>query len=230
LRLILDLEVRQRRNDNSSEQYWHEWKLPVPTQDGRMLLALIRLDLERNTFSAPIRKVTVEAVPISPRMAQGNLFAPPSPEAEKLEITLARIRGVVGCVDAEGQSCVGAPAIVDTHRPLSFSVQPFSSAPSVKDSIAAASPVIAFRVFRPALGTCVELDGGTPHLVRLWKKYRHVLASSGPWHSSGNWWSRGKAWSREEWDVALKTSAGIGFYRIYRDQLLKQWFVEGIFD
>src|SRR5260221_5980335 len=45
---------------------------------------------------SPIKKLTVEAVPVKPRMAQGNLFAPPSPETEKLEITLARIRGVVG--------------------------------------------------------------------------------------------------------------------------------------
>ncbi len=38
------------------------------------------------------------------------------------------------------------------------------------------------------------------------------------------------AWAREEWDIALKTPAGIGLYRIYRDEIGGQWFVEGMFD
>ena len=91
------------------------------------------------------------------------------------------------------------------------------------------SPVIALRIFRPALETAVELDGRKPHFVRLWNRYRRVLAASGPWSSSGNWWNTA-AWAREEWDVALKTPAGPGFYRIYRDRLRCQWFVEGVFD
>jgi hypothetical protein len=75
----------------------------------------------------------------------------------------------------------------------------------------------------------VELADETPHFVRLWKKHRRVLAASGPWCSSGSWWNSA-VWSREEWDVALKTFDGIGYYRIYLDRLRKQWFVEGVFD
>jgi len=128
LRLTLDLEVRQIQNGKDGEQYNHNWKLPVPTQDRHMLFTLFRLNLERNTFSAPIKKLTIEAVPVKPRIAQGNLFAPPSPEAEKLEITLARIRGVVGTFDAEGINCVGSPQVLSTHKPGAFAVQSFSSA------------------------------------------------------------------------------------------------------
>ena len=154
-------------------------RLPVPTQDRHMLFTLLRLDLERNTFSAPIKKLTIEAVPVKPRMAQGNLFAPPSPETEKLEITLARIRGVVGSNDAEGISCVGSPQILDTHKPVAFAVQSFSGAVETW-SPSAVVPTLALRVFRPALETSVELTGETPHFVRLWKKHRRVLAASGP--------------------------------------------------
>jgi len=57
-----------------------------------------------------------------------------------------------------------------------------------------------------------------------------VLAASGPWSSSGNWWNKTAAWAREEWDVALKTFEGVGYYRIYLDRIRKQWFVEGVFD
>ena len=228
LRLTLDLEVREVQNGKTGEQYRHEWKLPVPTQDRNMLFTLARLELERNTFSAPIQKLTIEAVPIKPRIAQGNLFAPPTPEGEKLEITLARIRGVVGNTDAAGINCVGSPKLLNTHEPNAFAVQTFSSA-TEKHDLSAGSPGIALRIFRPALETSVELADETPHFVRLWKKHRRVLAASGPWCSSGSWWNSA-VWSREEWDVALKTFDGIGYYRIYLDRLRKQWFVEGVFD
>jgi len=226
LRLILNLDVRQVRAGKDGEEYKHEWKLPVPTQDRSVLFTLVRLDLEKQTFSAPVKKVTVEVVPAKPRAIQGNLFAPPSPEAEQLEITLARIRGVVGSSDEDGLSRVGSPELVDTHQPDSFRVRPFSSSASTNS--ATVVPAIALRVFRPAQETSVERTGEAPHLVRLGRKYRRVLAASGPWCSSGNWWK--ETWVREEWDVALKTTAGIGFYRIYLDRLRDRWFVEGIFD
>jgi protein ImuB len=228
LRLTLDLEVRQRCDGSDGEQYCHDWKLPVPTHDGKMLFTLVRLDLERNTFSAPIKKVTVEAVPVKPRLAQGHLFTRPSPEAERLEITMARIRGVVGSTDANGLACVGSPVLVDTHRSGAFRVQPLSSV--ARNSTTGMLPIIALRAFRPALETSVELTGRTPHLVHLWKKHLRVIAASGPWCSSGNWWNRAIAWAREEWDVALKTADGVGFYRIYLDRIRKKWFVDGVFD
>lgn len=227
LRLTVNLEVNQIHG-RGGEQYKHEWKLPIATQDKKMLFTLVREDLERNTFSAPIKRLTIEAIPVKPRMAQGSLFAPPSPEAERLEITLARIRGVVGGTDSEGIACVGSPKLIDTHDSRSFAVQSFSSA--AETGIASAVvPTIALRVFRPALETTVELTGETPHIVRLWKKYRRVLAASGPWCSSGNWWNA-STWAREEWDVALKTIEGVGYYRIYFDRIRKHWFVEGVFD
>jgi protein ImuB len=229
LRLTLHLEVRQIQDGRDGERYKHDWKLQVPTHDRNMLFTLLWLDLERNTFSAPIKRLTIEAVPVKPRMAQGNLFAPPSPGVEKLEITLARIRGVVGNTDAEGINCVGSPKLLDTHKPDSFSVRSFSSTTDTWCP-SAVFPTIVLRVFRPPLETSVELTDETPHFVRLWKKHRRVLAASGPWCSSGNWWNRTTTWSREEWDVALKTLEGIGYYRIYRDRVRKQWFVEGVFD
>jgi len=233
LRLTMELEVRQLQNGQEGEKYQHEWKLPVPTQDKHMLFALVRLHLEKITFSAPVRKLALEVVPVKPRMAQGNLFAPPSPEPEKLEITLERIRGVVGSTDAEGRACVGSPRLLDTHQPDSFTVPHFSDmgeAASLSPAISQASnPVIALRIFRPALETSVELEGERPHFVRLWQRHRRVVAVSGPWCASGDWWNA-SAWMREEWDVALETPAGIGFYRIYRDRIRQRWFVEGVFD
>jgi protein ImuB len=239
LRLTVELEVRQTlrqiqrsEKEKEEEQYRHEWKLPVPTQDRNLLFGLVRLQLEKTTFSAPVRRLSLEVIPVKPRVAQENFFAPPSPEAEKLEITLERIRGVVGDADATGAACVGSPSLVDTHKPGSFAVQHFSSmVDGGRDFMnsTSAAPAIALRIFRPALETSVELDGVRPHFVRLWSRHRRVLAASGPWACSGDWWNE-SAWTREEWDVALKTPAGLGFYRIYRDRIRERWFVEGMFD
>jgi protein ImuB len=229
LRLTLQLEVRQHNDAGNGEQYRHSWKLPFPAQDKNVLFNLIRLDLQKHTFSAPIKTVIIEALPIKPRFAQANLFAPPSPEAEKIEITLARIRGIVGSTDLNAISCVGTPKIADTHKPDSFTLEAFSTTNASVAELATMTPY-TLRMFRPAMETTVKLSGATPHLVRLWSKHRRVIAASGPWCSSGDWWNKAMAWEREEWDVALKTQAGVGLYRIYFDRIYSRWFLEGMFD
>jgi len=112
----------------------HAWKLPVPTQDKNLLSSLLRLHLEQTTFSAPVRCLRLEVIPVKPRVAQGDLFTPPSPEPEQLEITLERIRGVVGDTDEEGAKCVGSPRLLDTHKPGSYTLQNFSSIPDTENS------------------------------------------------------------------------------------------------
>jgi protein ImuB len=247
LRLTLKLNIRHLQNTalrdmacaqsnenrvtaEHDDEFTHAWKLPTPTQDKNLLFNLIRLLLERTAFSAPISRIKIEVIPVKPRLAQGGLFAPPSPEPEKLELTLERIGGVVGTTDSNGIACVGSPHIPDTHKPGSFLVQHFLVETGPAPSPAPLQPAIpALRVFRPALPISVELTGETPHFVRLRSRHHRVLAASGPWSTSGNWWNVA-AWMREEWDVALKMPAGPGLYRIYRDRLRDQWFVEGMFD
>jgi protein ImuB len=233
LRLKLGLEVRQLKTGENKEFYERTWKLPLPIQDPKVLFRLAYLDLEGNTQPAPIEKIIVQAVPVKPRYAQSGLFAPASPETEQLEITLARIRGIVGSTDENGIACVGSPRMLDSHKPDSFTVQAFSGINEEAeelDSTPADAPIISLRIFRPALQTAVELAGEKPCSVSLHKKQLRVLAASGPWRSSGNWWSTSSAWARDEWDVALKTTEGVGFYRIYLDRIKGQWFVEGGFD
>jgi protein ImuB len=311
--------IRSEPSGEANDLWEHEWKLPVPTQDKNLLFSLVRLHLEKTSFSAPVRFLRFEVVPVKPRLAQGNLFAPPSPEPEKLEATLERVRGVVGATDNAGIACVGSPHLLNTHKPDSFILTPlriveadsptprnssqpklhrhpaqrpgrgglireanqlsesklmrlrgipvFSARPESGSPTRAvfawwgnlarwvrveaarrnpeqsrgsldldlpanskeSAPTVALRIFRPALETTVELDDGKPRFVRLWSRHRRVLAASGPWSTSGHWWNA-LAWSREEWEVAVETPAGLGFYRIYRDRLRRQWFVEGVFD
>lgn len=228
LEVSLELEARQLQTGREKEHYERVWKLPLPIQDGRVLFRLACLDLEKTTFSAPIRKVTVKVVPVKPRSVQHGLFVPVSPETEQLEITLSRIRGLVGSVDENGIACVGSPAVLDSHKPDSFGVLPFSSEIRDGSSPRCRTSILALRIFRPALEALVELAQDKPNCFSIKQKRFRVLAASGPWCNSGQWWN--SAWSREEWDVAAKTSEGIGYYRIHLDKLRRQWFVEGIFD
>lgn len=229
-RVTLELEARQLHSEQKKELYERTWKLPLPMQDPKVLFRLASLDLQEQTQSAPIKKVTVQAVPIKSRFAQGGLFAPASPEAEQLEITLARIRGVVGNTDENGISCVGSPQVLDSHKPDSFAIQPFSTVGEQSDLSTGLRPVIALRRFRPALETSVEFAHSKPCAVSLRNRRLHVLAASGPWRGSGHWWDSSANWARDEWDVALKTSEGIGYYRIYLDRIRDRWFVEGMLD
>lgn len=229
IRLTLDLGVTQLLDGSKGERYKREWKLPLPTQDKNMLFSVVRLNLEHTTLTAPVKKITIEAIPIKPRAVQGDLFAPPIPEAEKLEITLARVRGIAGAIDDSGISCVGSPRVVDSHKPNAFLIQPFLSE-SKKIEKRAPRPVLAQRLFRPPLETSVELSKDKPQVIRLRKTPCRVLAAFGPWCSSGNWWNSATAWARDEWDVVVKTFGDVGYYRIYKDQIKGTWFIEAAFN
>jgi len=229
LEISLGLEVRQLETGKISEPYTRAWKLPFPIQDGRVLFRLACLDLEKSAFSAPIKQIAVKVTPVKPRSVQHGLFAPISPETEQLEITLARIRGLVGSTDENGIACVGSPMVLDSHKPDSFAVLPFSSETKNRNSTQVPASVLALRIFRPALEAAVELTQERPHCLSIRHKRFHVLAASGPWRNSGHWWDV-SAWSCDEWDIAVKTWEGIGYYRIYLDKIRRQWFVEGIFD
>src|SRR5439155_2075938 len=93
--------------------------LPLPVRNSRLLTKLLMLDLEAHSPGFSIKRVEVEAIPAKPRAVQNGLFVPRAPEPEKLELTLARLKAVVG------EENVGSPEILDTHRPDAFSMKRF---------------------------------------------------------------------------------------------------------
>jgi protein ImuB len=203
--------------------------LPLPMLDAKLFLKLLQLDLNAHPPGAPIKKIHLAAEPARARSAQGGLFLPPAPEPEKLELTLARIAGIVG------EACVGSPELLDTHRADAFRMKRFVPAAAAnlkKYSAEKKSAVTALRIFRPALRAHVDLQNGVPIHVACAKKKEvqgTVLWKAGPWRSSGDWWDR-EAWSRDEWDIALQSSESIALYRIVHDLLGGGWFIEGAYD
>lgn len=97
-------------------------QLPVPMCDSKTLLKLFQLDLEAHPPGSPIKKVWLAAEAARPRTVQRELFVPPEPEPERMEITLARIRALVG----DGR--VGSPVLCNTHRPDAFQLKKFTVA------------------------------------------------------------------------------------------------------
>ena len=208
-------------------------RLPLPMLDARIFLKLLQLDLQANPPGAPIVKIHLAAEPARPRSAQGGLFLPPSPEPEKLELTLARIAGMVG------EEKVGALELLDTHHPEGFRMRRFVAEVARKtpqkqspDSAQASSAITAMRRFRPPLRANVTLDHRQPTRVACPKKKEvqgEVLWKAGPWRFSGDWWER-EAWSRDEWDIALQNAGAIALYRLVHDLLGGGWFIEGTYD
>jgi len=174
--------------------------LPFPTRDVKLLLKLVEHSLERQPPGEPISKVHLELVPTDPRRVQHELFTPAAPEPEKLELTLGKIRGLVG------EKNVGYPELFDTHRP---------------GLARPAGTLLPFRYFRPPLEARVTAE-------RLWTRMFQgkILQIAGPWRSSGDWW-RQDTWNRDEYDLALSDGA---LYRLYLDRVPKKWFVEGVYD
>jgi protein ImuB len=206
-------------------------RLPLPMLDARLFLKLLQLELNAHPPGAPILKIHLAAEPARPRLAQGSLFLPPSPEPEKLELTLARIAALVG------ESRVGSLELLDTHRAEAFRMKRFVSAEAPaenRQNISAEenSTVAALRIFRPPLRVAVTLENSELARVACPKKKEvqgSVLWKAGPWRSSGDWWER-EAWARDEWDIALQNTDGVVLYRLVHDLLGGGWFVEGTYD
>jgi protein ImuB len=227
IKLELTLENGRSEMDAALTNFQRTIRLPVPLLDAKTFLKLLQLDLKSNPPGAPVLKVHLRIEPAKPRPAQNGLFAPASPEPEKLELTLARISGIVG----EGR--VGSPALLDTHRREAFEIRHFT--PSTQkngNSSVPKSPVTALRIFRPPLAVRVNYSKGKLSHIRSRKRRQisgEVLWAAGPWRSSGDWWER-DAWVRDEWDIALQEQSGIVLYRLIHDLLTSEWWLEGSYD
>jgi protein ImuB len=207
--------------------------LPLPMLNAKVFLKLLQLDLNAHPPGAPIVRIHLAAEPSRPRSAQGGLFLPPTPEPERLELTLARIAGLIG------ESKIGALELLDTHHPEGFRMQRFVPEAAEKNGhrdipgpSGEESAITALRRFRPPLRADVTLENGQPvHVICRKKKdaQGHVLWKAGPWRVSGDWWER-EAWSRDEWDLALQNGETIALYRLVHDLLGGRWYVEGTYD
>jgi protein ImuB len=230
-------------------------KLPVPTQDAKVLLKLLQLDLAAHPPPAPVKKIAIEFFPARVRLTQAGLFQPLAPEPARLEISLARLRAAVGEKDEQARERVGFPLVMDSHCPDSFQVLPASAEKQNRGERkeileCLPAPRLVLRWFRPPWAARVECGpaagvpdarlaqrgggalgwGSAPVEIIFNGVKATVVQACGPWRSSGAWWEQAGHWQREEWDVALVRNGVSGLYRIFRDLQSGRWFVEGMYD
>jgi protein ImuB len=204
-------------------------RLPLPLLDSKTFLKLLQLDLNAHPPGAPIVKIHLAAEPVRPRPGQSGLFLPPSPEPEKLELTLARIAGIVG------NDKVGSLEILDTHRSQGFRMQRFVPREPIEKNKKKENSddlVTALRIFRPPAAVTVTVYEGRPIFISCLKRKEtcgEILWAAGPWRSSGDWWEQ-EGWARDEWDIAVQEKTSIGLYRLVRDLLAGRWLLEGSYD
>ena len=192
-------------------------RLPVPLLDPKIFLKLLQLDLNAHPPGAPIVKIHLLAEPVRPRATQSGLFLPPSPEPEKLELTLARIAGIVGenkvgiaaiaathTVQRDSSCNVSRPTVAETNVANQRHVQQRSGAdPNLQT---AENAVTALRIFRPPARATVTVDEGRPTRIVCPKRKEicgEILWAAGPWRTSGDWWEQ----------EGGRTTSGISLYR-----------------
>jgi protein ImuB len=214
-------EIRAVLTLESGGDYERTIRLPFASRDAQAFLKLLQLDLSAHPPAAPIVAVSVAAEPVAPRRVQAGLFVPVAPDAEKLELTLARLASVVGPEN------VGSPELLDTHRPGAFRMTKFVVNAGAAPAFNQPRPQLAIRRYRPPLPAQVGVQHGRPRSLAARGIRGQITAFAGPWRTSGDWW-RQDFWARDEWDVEL---AGGGLYRIYRTAAVSpEWFVEGNYD
>jgi protein ImuB len=245
----------ESHNVRSKPVFVRSLRLPVSMRDPKVFLKLLQLELAAHPPGAPVTKVWIMGVPAPPRSAQRGLFLPITPEAEKLEISLARISSIVG------ERRAGIVRLLDRHRRDSFQIDRFvttvedqkqTSPQTLSDT---GMPPLAMRIFRPARRLEVRWMEGRPASLSAEERQRDqeklqgkIVWSAGPWRSSGDWWTENAkeeaispeqgAWDREEWDVALAQekdngadgNGNVALYRIYRDLASGRWFADASYD
>jgi protein ImuB len=172
----------------------------LATNDRAVWLKLLHLDLEAHAPGAAVVAVTLDAEPGSTSKVQLGLFSPQLPEPMRLDVTLARIRAVVG------EECVGSPVLKDTHEPDGFRMEAFKVG-AQESLFEARSSSTAMRQLRPAERVRVSLRERRPVGFVFRDARYEVERAYGPWLAEGDWWS-GVAWAVEQWDLIARGERG----------------------
>src|SRR6266849_6557101 len=210
-RLELTLGLDDRSRDERTVP------LAAPTRDVKTLLTCLRVELEARPPRAAVERVVLAAVPEAVRAAQLGLFAPTGPSPERLATTLARLAALCGA------DRVGAPAVVDSHRPGMAAVAPFAlgGTPGLP---AGDGCRLMVRALRPPRPVEVFADRDRPDFVRGVGPGGRVVGAAGPWRLIGEWWSDGD-FARDYYDLELSDG---GLYRCFREN--GRWFIDGVYD
>jgi protein ImuB len=196
----------------------------LPTNDPHLWIKLLHLDLEAHPTQASILAVSLVAEPGSTSKVQLGLFSPQLPEPARLDVTLARIRAIVG------EENVGRAVLKDTHEPGAFRMEAFTL-PTGSVSVAPSSQSrSAVRRLRPAEMVSVTVQGQRPKAFFFREKRYVVEHTYGPWLTSGDWWHP-RLWGLQQWDlVARAQDSALLCCCLVRDHIEDRWQMVALYD
>jgi hypothetical protein len=157
---------------------------------------MVQLDLSAHPPGAEVQKPRLEAEAVRPQHLQEGMFVPQRPEPQQLQVTLARLRKIVG----EGRA--GSPEIIEQHTTQTFRMVHFKPDPRGKTGAKRTVKKSALRVYRPHRRARVRSEHGAPSFVQFENQRYRVGDAAGPWRRSGQWWTEHR-WGRDEWDLVL---------------------------
>ncbi|MGH7349936.1 MAG: hypothetical protein ACREI6_07950 [Candidatus Rokuibacteriota bacterium] len=195
----------------------------VPLTDAESVGGLLRLALEARPPRGVVEALTLRAHPVRVAPAQESLTDRSRPTPRQLAATLNRLVALVGA------DAIGAPALLDTHRPDAVSLRTYHPHPTPLPRGEhmrgePERPALALRRLRPPAPASVTLASGRPVAVRSGRLTGRIVAGVGPWRASGEWWSR-RPWLQDEWDVELADGT---LCRLAHDG--SAWHLAGIYD
>jgi len=209
----------------------------VPMTDADSVGGLLRLALETRPPRGVVLALTFRARPARVTPAQESLTDRSRSAPRLLTATLNRLVALVGA------DAIGAPALLDTHRPDAVALATYRPHPERRPSSEPSPPwgegrvrgeqvrgeqvrgeALALRRLRPPTPASVTLASGRPVAVRSGRLAGRIVAGVGPWRVSGEWWSP-RPWLQDEWDVELADGT---LCRLAHDG--SAWRLEGIYD
>jgi protein ImuB len=173
----------------------------LPSNDKQLWIKLLHLDLEAHPPQAAILALTLTAEPGSTSKVQLGLFSPQLPEPARLDVTLARIRAIVG------ENNVGRMVLKDTHQSDGFGMEPFTVPAGTGTESASTQQHAATRRLRPAVALTVTLLEEQPKGFFFQGKRYAVEHAYGPWMASGDWWGSTN-WRVQQWDLIARSDDG----------------------
>jgi len=196
----------------------------LPSNDKQLWIKLLHLDLEGHPPQGAILALTLTAEPGKTSKVQLGLFSPQLPEPARLDVTLARIRAIVG------DECVGRAVLRDTHSPDALRMEPFVIPTAETSEPASELLHAAVRQLRPAEAVFVTLQSERPKMFIYRDRRYAVEMAYGPWMVGGEWW-RSTLWGCEQWDLVARTNdGGMLCCCLVRDLMLDRWQIVGLYD
>jgi protein ImuB len=206
----------------------------LPTNDKRLWIKLLHLDLEAHPPQTAVLALALDAEPGATSKVQLGLFSPQLPEASRLDVTLARIRAVVG------EENVGRATLMDTHAPESFriaafrldafQIEPLRAIETAAETTAQSALRAATRQLRPTENVTVTLEAQRPMQFYFRGQSYRVDRAYGPWLAAGDWWQP-TLWGHEQWDIVARAAhSSLLCCCLVRDRMHGGWQVAALYD